>query len=88
MATRAARNDDLDPVLESAELELTSGGRTKVNGPPWRGGGVAAVAERLRLQVAREGAGILQLDCVRRLWNGRLPRFLAVYCSTENTKRK
>jgi hypothetical protein len=37
------RIEDLAPVLESSKLDLTNGGRTKVNGPPcgglWRGGG-------------------------------------------------
>jgi hypothetical protein len=51
-----ARFDDLEPVLESQELDLSNGLKMKQIRPPWRLVAVAAVARRPELQTERVGA--------------------------------
>jgi hypothetical protein len=47
--------DDLEPVLDSQERDLSYGPKIKQIGPPWRLVAVAAVAGRPELQTARVG---------------------------------
>ena len=48
--------DDLEPVLESQEQDLSNGPKINQIGPSWRLVAVAAVAGRPELQTARVGA--------------------------------
>jgi hypothetical protein len=51
-----ARFDDLEPVLESEERDLSNGLKMKQIRPLWRLVAVAAVARRPELQMERVGA--------------------------------
>jgi hypothetical protein len=51
-----ARFDDLEPVLESQERDLSNGQKIKQIRPPWRLVAVAAVARQPELQTERVGA--------------------------------